>query len=1452
MAGERVQRRLAAILAADIVGYSRLMDADETGTLARLKSLRDDVFDPTVARFGGRIFKLTGDGALVEFASAVDAVQAAVEVQRALERRNAALAEDDRQTLRIGVSLGDVIVEDDDLYGNGVNVAARLEAMAEPGGICISGTVHEQARTVGDIGFEDLGEQRVKNIDRPIQAFRVLLDPATAQRHGAEKPGPRPLRRLRAMAAGAGDARWKRPAIAAAVLVLLAAGATAWWEPWVTRVERASVERMVLPLPDKPSIAVLPFANLSGDKEQGNFASGLTVEIINNLTGFENLFVIARDSTNMFSGKGVEVKTVAEKLGVRYVLEGSLRRSGDTLRVTAQLIDAVRGRYLWAGKYDRQAQDMLKLQEEITREIVGRLLSEVAVAEFEKRARQQTTSRKAYALFLRGWNAFHQLNRDTNALAIRFFEQSIEADPNYARAHAFLAWARRNNAVLGWGDGPQDNLENALALAEKAVALGPDDSHTHRYLGAIKYQLGRLRDSIASYETAVALNPGAAESLSSYAMALALVGRNDEAIQAIEKALRLDPHPRIRIPMLAGIVHFNVKQFEKSAAAFERARRINPRSTGIGLAFQAAALAEAGKMAEARLARDAYLKISPGYSIEGHGRVLAAWPEEYRTTAIAGLRKAGYPERPPLKLPDKPSIAVLPFANMSGDKQQEYFSDGITEDIVTELSKVSGLFVIGHGSTSAYRGKAAEFRQIARDLGVRYIVEGSVRKHGGKVRITAKLIDASNGRHIWANQYDRALSDIFEIQDDVSGRIVATLAVTLAADERSRRVRKHVPKPEAYDLVLRGANVFVPPRPKNLAAARPLFERAIAIDPRYAMAYTWLAEVHGTRVAIEISRSPREELETSRRMALKAISLDPTSASPYISLARVHMLSGRFDEAVEEMEKAVRIEPGSARIQRYYSYFLARADRAAEGIGATELALRLSPFDPGVHSFAAATYFFAGRYAKSIAHFQRRETIQGRSTAAFEAMRAAAEIHTGKEAAARKTVQLILRKRPSYTVSTATKTLRSKNSEATERLSKALIRAGLPEAKADTAPRLSIVVLPFNNLSGDPKQDYLADGITDDLITNLSRIRDAFVISRGTSFTYKGKTVDPKAVARNLNVQHILEGTVRRAGDQVRINARLIDGSSGAHVWSQQFDRTNRNVFALQDEITGRIANVLRLELLEAEGRRLKTRAADNLEARDYALRAWAELWTKPYSRKTAYEAKRLLEKALQLDPDSALAWTGMARIYSIAATSGWGLTQTTEEAKKLLLEAARRAVELDPKSADAHRWLGYAYRFHGRPVEENFECETALKLNPNHDQAINCVALSKISIGRPSEAIELFKKSMRLNPRDPTPARIRFMLGMALLLSQRHEEAVATIKEGMAANPSYLPQHWVLASALGWLDRKEEATSVLARFSKIDKGRRDTIAKMRKHYDYIEKFEHALEGLRRAGMPEK
>jgi adenylate cyclase len=600
-------RRLAAILAADVVGYSRLMGADEEGTLERLKALRRELVDPKIAEHHGRIVKTTGDGVLVEFASVVDAVRCAVEVQEAMPERNTSVGADSRIELRIGINLGDVIVEGDDLYGDGVNIAARIEALADAGGVFVSNTVHDHVRDRLPFVFEDLGEQQVKNIARPVRVYRVRPD--------GPLPNP-PLPGLDPGIRGEGSGRGARVGAA---------------EP--------------LPLPDKPSIAVLPFANMSGDPEQEFFADGIAEDVITSLSRYPFLFVIARNSCFTYRGRAIDVKRVGRELGVRYVLEGSLRKSGNRIRVTAQLVEAESGKHVWAERYDRGLADIFAVQDDITEAVTIAVAPAIADAERHRAMRKLPGSLDAWAAYQRSLWHLSKFTAEDNQVAQKFSQQAIDLDPAFAGPHRGLAEAQFYAAVVFRTRSLSEVQSSMEGLARRAVALDGGDAEAHSWLGVTLLSLSDYEGALAEAERAIALSPNLAIAHGWLGHVLIWSGRPKDGLAEVQRYRRLDPRdPSMAILwMQETVAHYFCCEYEAAAQVAKGVIRSYP-DFPLPYRWLAAALGQAGRIDEANQAFQTAATVSPA-SFEIYVRARPAWfRAEDHAHMLEGLRKAGWHE----------------------------------------------------------------------------------------------------------------------------------------------------------------------------------------------------------------------------------------------------------------------------------------------------------------------------------------------------------------------------------------------------------------------------------------------------------------------------------------------------------------------------------------------------------------------------------------------------------------------------------------------------------------------------------------------------------------------------------------------------------------------------------------------------------------------------------------
>jgi adenylate cyclase len=585
MAEANTNRRLAAILAADVAGYSRLMGADEEGTLARLTAHRRELLDPTIAKHRGRIVKTTGDGLLAEFGSVLAAVRCAAEVQAAMAERNLGVIDGQRIAFRIGINVGDVVEQDNDIFGDGVNVAVRLEGAADPGGICVSARVQEDAAGRVDLTFEDMGELQLKNIARPVRAFRVLPAALTP-------PHERPRRTA----------------------------------------------------PDKPSIAVLPFVNMSGDAEQEYFADGISEDIITGLSRLHWLFVIARNSTFAYKGEAIDVRKLARELGVRYVLEGSVRRAGNRIRITGQLIDGETGNHLWAEKYDRNLEDVFEIQDEITQNIVGALEPQMVVAEDIRSRRKNVQNLDAWDLVIQALARIGEFSERASEEAIELLDRAIGIDPTYARAYSQKARTLAWQIHQGWKD-IESTLPMAIDAAEMAIRYDPDEPWAYiawTFIAPITRDADKL---FWSARKAIELNPNFALAHSNLGAAYALTGRGDQAFEWIEKARRLSPRDIFRdeFDVHTGMAHFQLGDYRKAAEFAARASMPRPEHVYPHLIL-ASSYGHLGALDAAREEVSRIARLAPDFSLATADKACVFVLADDRGRFLDGLRKAGLPE----------------------------------------------------------------------------------------------------------------------------------------------------------------------------------------------------------------------------------------------------------------------------------------------------------------------------------------------------------------------------------------------------------------------------------------------------------------------------------------------------------------------------------------------------------------------------------------------------------------------------------------------------------------------------------------------------------------------------------------------------------------------------------------------------------------------------------------
>jgi adenylate cyclase len=629
---QEVKRKLTAILSADVKGYSRLMSEDEVGTIQTLNAYKG-IMANLIQHHRGRVVDAPGDNVLAEFVSVVDAVQCAVKIQKELKIRNTELPENRRMEFRIGVNLGDVIEDGEQILGDGVNIAARLESLSDAGGICISGTAFDHVKNKLNLGYKYLGEQTVKNIAEPVRVYRVLMEPEAVGKVIEEKKAkPR---------------QWQRAGIGLVVAIIVIVTSVVIWRlylrPTPPSRETASKEKMAFPLPNYPSIAVLPFVNMSGDPKQEFFSDGITENIITALSKVPRLFVISRQSTFTYKGKPVKVKQVSEELGIQYVLEGSVQRSADRIRINAQLIDALTGRHIWAERYDRDLTDIFALQDEITIKVLGATKVKLTEGGQVGRPEKYFKGKQGLDCYLKLTEAmgyWARWNIEDNNMARRMIGEAIAMCPENPMGYINLGWVYHHDYMLGNTKSPRETIEKSMELAQKALAMDDSIAEAHSLLCALYIIKKGYDKAIAEGERAVALNPGGTSVLLNYARSLTVAGRPEEGIPLFQKAIRLNPFGPPTLYREFGHALRFAGRFEEAVSVYKKAIQLAPDNIYPHI-FLAATYIQMGREKEARAEAAEALRIDPKFSVDQLAKVLSNKDQSVNDRTIDALRKAG-------------------------------------------------------------------------------------------------------------------------------------------------------------------------------------------------------------------------------------------------------------------------------------------------------------------------------------------------------------------------------------------------------------------------------------------------------------------------------------------------------------------------------------------------------------------------------------------------------------------------------------------------------------------------------------------------------------------------------------------------------------------------------------------------------------------------------------------
>ncbi len=1061
-------------------------------------------------------------------------------------------------------------------------------------------------------------------------------------------------------------------------------------------------------------VAVLPFKYAGISAELKALADGLSEEVVTGLSRFSYLRVIARGSTAKYSSESGDVRAIGKELGARYVMEGSLRQAGTKLRLAVQLVDAATGAHLWAETYERafSPDAVFELQDELVPRIVSTVadMNGMLPRSMSEAVRSRDPEQLSpYEAVLRGFGYFERVTPEDLAAAQSGLESAVRKAPAYGDAWAMLALLHVQDYAQGFGL-RAEALTNGTNAARRAVAAAPSNHLAHFSLAQALFFQKEFPSFRNAAERAVELNPMDGNSLALLAEFFTYSGNAERGLALADRAKQLNPnHP-------GWYWHVN----------FNHAYRRGDYRGALGLILKsnmtenwgrhvlmAAAYGQLGEREAASKALQQLRRLRPDIGKTIQRDAVKWFDAEHAEHLMEGWRKAGLEiadqaetsvaanasdsgaVRAALREEDGFWVAVLPFKYAGSNADLKTLADGLPEEVATGLSRFSYLKVIARGSTAKYSGESGGVRAIGKELGARYVMEGSLRQAGTKLRLAAQLVDAVSGAHLWAETYERTFSpdEIFALQDDLVPRIVSTVADqygilprTMSEALRGKSEESLTPQ----EAVLRTFSYFTRITPEEHAIVRRILERAVREAPDHADSWATLSMIYRGEFAQGYNTGPNP-LDRALAAAQRAVDLAPTHALGHSALATVYFFRKEMIPFRIEAERALALNPLDAGSKAYLGLLIAASGEWDRGCEMVESAMQLNPNCPGYFYFArCCNGYRQGKYAEVLEASAR---VNMPSYFHTHAMRAAALGQLGRREDALKAVQDLLALRPDFAAAARQEYAKWYDSELIEQLIDGLRKAGLeiPEDRkeeqksvsgttATAAP--SIAVLPFANMSDDKEQDYFSDGLAEEIITLLAQVSGLKVIARTSAFAFRGKEQDIRGIAEALGVSTVLEGSVRRAGSRIRVSAQLINAADGSHLWSERYDRELSDIFAVQDEISAAIAKALRVRLSRDAA---PQRYVPKLEAYEAYLKGkYHQAKVTPESLELA---RQFYEQASKLDPGFAMPHVGLAFYWHCLAHFG---RHSAHECTASTRAEIKRALEIDPSLPEAHAVLGY------------------------------------------------------------------------------------------------------------------------------------------------------------------
>jgi len=1176
--------------------------------------------------------------------------------------------------------------------------------------------------------------------------------------------------------------------------------------------------------PDQqPSLVVLPFENLSSDPEQEYFSNGITESVIQNLSSCSGLNVKSRHTSFAFKDSPLSIDEIARELEVQYIIDGSVRKRGDQVRIAAQLADTSSGNQIWGKRYDAELDRIFELEEELSQTIAstinGRIGKQVKLSIYQKPA----INLKSYDYLMRGWYHAEKLNPADTTIAIEQFQKCIEADPQNADAHTMLTAEYHVQLLENWTGDRIETLKLAHRHIEKALELEPDNALAHSFMAEHCHYKRNFEQAMFHAEKTVELNPTLPDGYSMKAIILASMRQYEEAVILAERSIQLDPlHPYIG--WAAGEVFRSAGDFERSIKAF----RSVPHTSPSMIAQISVCLVDLGKLDQARVEMKLYLDMASQH-MPNIPASIEQWRQLWREISLLkfetdfenlfdSLLKAGLCDHINDDSDDIPSIAVLPFENMSGDPEQEYFSDGITASIIMGLGLFTGITVKSQQTSFAFRDSSKPSEEIAVELNVDYLIEGSVRRIGSKLRLNVQLVESDSGNQIWGKQYNSEQEDILDLEQEMSSTIAATISGRIGHKIQQSAVRKPAKNLRSYDLLLRGLYHYGKFTAGDMLAAKELIQKCIDIDPENAEAHMHLGMIHLIERLENWSTDRLHSRKQSTYHCEKALELEPDNALVQAYMAE-HLLSMReYERAEFHADKAIELNPNASEGYTEKAAVMGYTRRYKEALTLADHCLQLDPHSVGAGWCAGEVYRASGQYESAIKTFRSIPN----PPSSIHAQIAASLAGLGRVDQARIEMKLYLNlaneQMPCYPGSREdwhlfwSEYIHFQYSEDFEIFFDQLLIAGLcdePLELSDDIP--SIAVLPFENMSGDPEQEYFSDGITNDIVTTLSCIRRLRVVARHSTLAYKEHKPTIAKIAEEQGVRYILDGSVRKSGKRIRVNVQLIDSSIGENCWAENYDRDLKDIFALQDEITKNIAVEMQVQLLSGDSAREVSAGTRSIKAWELVSMAWD--LQDSYIEDNMLKARRQVDKALKLDPEYSAAWVVLGWTHWQAANVGF--SESIDDSIREARNAADKALLIDPENAEALVLKGSCHITSNEPGLAVETCRKAVEISPGNAEVQALTAYALVYAGEYDIALPHHEASLRLCP--ICPNWFQLVGGTIYQRTGDLDKAIAAFRKGVETEPESPLCRYYLIDALMDAGREKEARACADEIRALD-----------------------------------